>query len=168
MKVVMAVALVIFGSMALALGLTFRSTSLTSRHVEGSMSSAKQDKDALTDELIKLEKASWVAWQNHDGKFFQSFLADDHVEVGFTGIAGKAGVVQSVASPICSVKSYSVDKFRVVSFNENTAVLTYHAAQDTTCGGTLVPSPAWVSSLYIKRGDRWYNAVYQQSQDTRK
>jgi hypothetical protein len=76
----------------------------------------------------------------------------------------KATVVRGVGSPICEVKSYEVDRFKLTVFDPNTPVLTYHAAQDTTCGGKPVPSPVWVSSLYVKRNGRWLNALYQQSQ----
>jgi len=123
--------------------------------------------DTLKETLIKLEKQSWEAWKNRDGKFFQNFLSDDHVEVGFGGLTNKATVVAGVASPICVVKSYSVDKFELTVFDAKTALLTYHAAQDTTCNGNAVPSPVWVSSLYVKRGGRWLNVLYQQTQ-TRK
>lgn len=47
--------------------------------------------------------------------------------------------------------------------DKNTALLTYWEAQDTLCHNP-VPSPCWVSSLYIKRGDRWLNVLYQQTQ----
>jgi hypothetical protein len=120
--------------------------------------------DRLKDTLIDLEKKSWEAWKNRDGNFFQSFLSDDHVEVGFGGLTDKANVVTFVGSPVCTVKSYSVEQFKLTVFAPNTALLTYHAAQDTTCGGHAVPSPVWVSSLYIKRGNRWLNAAYQQTQ----
>ena len=113
--------------------------------------------------LIGLEKESWVAWKGHDGKFFASFLSDDHVELGFGGPAGKAAVVSMVASPACSVQSYSVDRFTVTKFDSNTALVTYRADQTTTCNGAPVPSPVWVSSLYLKRGGRWLNALYQQT-----
>jgi len=122
------------------------------------------DKDALKATLVGLERQSWEAWQNHDGKFFQGFLSDDHVEVGFGGPANKATVVTGVASAGCTVKSYAVDHFELAMLAADTALLTYHAAQDTTCGGKAVPSPVWVSSLYVKRGDRWLNALYQQTQ----
>jgi len=122
------------------------------------------DKDAIKDSLVALEKRSWEAWQKRDGSFFQNFLADDHVELGFAGRANKATVVTFVGSPACVVKSYSVDKFELTIFDSGTALLTYHAEQDTTCGGNAVPSPVWVSSLYVKRGGRWLNALYQQTQ----
>jgi uncharacterized protein DUF4440 len=126
-----------------------------------------QGKLILRDHLIDLEKQSWEAWKNHDGKFFQQFLSDDHVEVGFGGLMNTATVVAGVANPICTVKSYAVDRFELTTFDPNTALLTYYAEQDTSCNGSPVPSPAWVSSLYLKRGGRWHNALYQQTQ-TRK
>ena len=39
----------------------------------------------LKDELITLEKRSWEAWKARDGNFYQTFLSDDHVEVGSGG-----------------------------------------------------------------------------------
>lgn len=118
---------------------------------------------ALKETLVNLEKQSWEAWQKRDGKFFQEFLADDHVEVGMGGVTGKAPVVSFVGSPVCVVKSYAVDQFELHVFDANTALLTYHAQQDTACGGNPVPSPVWISSLYVRRGKRWRNAVYQQT-----
>ena len=115
------------------------------------------------DALISLEKQSWEAWQMRDGKFFQGFLLDDHVEVGQSGLADKAAVVAFVGSPICKVESYKIDKFKVVFFDPNFAVVNYYAEQDTTCNGVKVPSPAWASSVYIRRNGRWLNALYQQT-----
>lgn len=117
--------------------------------------------DSLQSELTTIEKQSWVAWQMHDANFFQSFLSDDHVEVGTTGIATKAQVVAYVGSGSCVVKSYSVDHFHATRFDSNTALLTYRADQQTTCGGAAVPSPTWVSSLFVRRNGTWVNALYQ-------
>jgi hypothetical protein len=137
-------------------------TSSFSQQAGAGLTAAEQD--ALKEALVKLEKQSWEAWQKHDGKFFQKFLSDDHVEVGFGGLTNKDEVVRGVTSPMCVVKSYSVDKFELTILDTNTALLNYHAAQDTTCGGKAVPSPVWASSLYIKRGDHWLNVFYQQTQ----
>ncbi len=73
-------------------------------------------------------------------------------------------MVAGVASPGCVVKSYSIDHFELTTFDANTALLTYHAAQDTICFGARVPSPAWVSSLFVRRGGHWRNALYQRTQ----
>jgi hypothetical protein len=118
----------------------------------------------LKDTLTRLEKASWDAWQKRDGTFFETFLTSDHVEVGFGGRTGKATVVAGVASPNCVVKRFDVDRFELTVFGSDSALLTYHASQDTMCRGTPVPSPVWVSSLYVRRDGRWQNALYQQTQ----
>lgn len=123
----------------------------------------ESQKTAVKETLVNLEKQSWKAWKKRDGKFFQEFLSDDHVEVGLRGTATKAQVVAFVDSPRCEVKSYSIDSFQLTMFDSNTALLTYHAAQNTTCNGTAVPSPVWTSSLYVRRGDRWLNVFYQQT-----
>ncbi len=119
-------------------------------------------KGALEAELTAMEKASWVAWQGHDAAFFERFLSDDHVEMQ-PGPAGKAGVVAGVRGG-CVVKSYTVDRFSLTRFGPDTALLTYRAAQDTTCGTAPhsghVPSPVWATSLFVRRDGRWQNALY--------
>ena len=121
------------------------------------------DVAVIKEQLIKLEKQSWEAWKNRDGKFFQDFLSDNHVEVGFGGVSNKAEIVSFVGSPVCTVKSYQLDQFELKMLDKNTALLTYREAQDTVCHNP-VPSPCWVSSLYMKRGDRWLNVFYQQTE----
>ena len=113
----------------------------------------------LEDQLIALEKQSWVAWQGHDAAFFQRFLSDDHVEMQPGGPTDKALVVRSVAAG-CTVKSYEIDHFKLTRFGPDTALLTYRAAQDTTCGAAKVPSPVWATSLFVRRAGKWTNALY--------
>jgi len=122
-----------------------------------------ETKEAIKEKLVALEKKSWEAWKNRDSAFFKEFLSDDHIEVGAGGVSGKRGVVRSVGSPACSVNSYSVEKFNMVLLDKDVAVLTYHAMQETMCGGNAVPSPAWVSSVYMRRNNVWLNVLYQQS-----
>jgi hypothetical protein len=118
---------------------------------------------SLAESLIALEKQSWEAWQKNDGAFFSRFLSDDHVEMGAGGPSTKQQVAAFVASKACAVKSYAVRDFRVTQLNASTAVVTYRAEQDTTCGPAKVPSPAWATSVYVLRGRRWQNALYQQT-----
>jgi hypothetical protein len=113
--------------------------------------------------LVDLEKQSWVAWKNRDAAFFENFLSPDHIEMSAGGVANKRLVVATVASPACVVRSYSVDSFKVTFLTPEVATVTYHATQDTICNNVRVPAPAWVSSTYVYRGNRWWNAVYQQT-----
>jgi hypothetical protein len=123
--------------------------------------SAQAADSTLEKTLIALEMQSWDAWKARDSAFFNRFLSDDHVEIHPVGVANKAVVLATVATPRCVVKSFSVDSFKLTVFNESAALLTYHAAQDTQCNGVSVPSPVWTGSLYIKRDGRWQNAAYQ-------
>lgn len=118
---------------------------------------------ALKDTLIDLEQQSWVAWKARDATFFEGFLSDDHVEVGPRGAIGKAAVVAGVGSPACTVDSYTVGNFQFTQIAADVAVLNYRAEQATVCGGFVVPSPAWATSVYVKRHGRWLNVVYQQT-----
>ena len=85
--------------------------------------------------------------------FFEHFLSDDHVEVGTNGIATKAQVVAYVGSSMCTVKSYSVDHFHATRFDDNTALLTYRAAQETTCGKVVGAEPD-VGELTVRAARR--------------
>jgi hypothetical protein len=126
---------------------------------------SKPDKlKKIKDELVSLEKKSWEAWKNRDGRFFQEFLSENHVEIGSNGVSNKAEVVSFVGSNACSVKNFEVDHFELALLDNNTALLTYYARQETSCDGKPVPSPVWVSSLYQKQNNHWQNVVYQQSQ----
>jgi Domain of unknown function (DUF4440) len=120
------------------------------------------DDARLASELTTMEKASWVAWQGHDGAFFDRFLSADHVEMQGAGPSAKAPVVAGVKAG-CEVKSYQVDHFRMTRFGPDTALITYRAEQDTTCGTAKVPSPVWATSLFVRRDGRWQNALYVHS-----
>ena len=120
------------------------------------------ERASITSELTALERQSWVAWQARDGKFFDNFLSEDHIDVGAMGTSGKAGIVRFVGSPACVVTSYQLDSIATVVFDAHAAVLTYRLQQDTKCGGTAVPSPVWVTSLYLRRDSHWHNALFSQ------
>ena len=157
-------------TVSLAIGWLFvpaREVSGQNKPIASSANASPGLSGGLEDTLIALEKKSWEAWKNRDGKFFDEFLSDDHLEIGFGGIANKAAVVDMVGSPVCTVKSYTVDKFKCTQIDTNVAALNYYAAQDTVCYGKPVPSPVWVTSLFVKRGERWVNVLYQHSEAMR-
>lgn len=119
--------------------------------------------DPLEDELVAMEKASWVAWKAHDSKFYETFLSDDHLEIHGMGVGGKAGVVALVASGACNVESYTVDHWEFRRLSADSALLNYRAEQKTTCAGVQVPSPVRATSVFALRDGRWVNVLYQHS-----
>ena len=123
---------------------------------------ASDDDVSVRDAVTALEKASWVAWQGHDGGFFDRTLSDDHQDIHDTGIIGKKQVVAGVVSGVCVVKSWEVGEMRFTRMSDDTAMLVYRASQDTHCGTAAVPSPVIVTSVYVKRDGRWLNLLYEQ------
>jgi hypothetical protein len=112
--------------------------------------------------LVSLERDSWKAWREQDAAFFESFLAEDHVELGPNGPVDKHGVTDVIGNHACKVESYALDNFHVTRLSETSAVLVYRARQTTSCGGYRVPSPAWATSVFALRDGRWQNVLYQQ------
>jgi len=132
-------------------------SSLGCAHAPAPPSLAPADESAIRE----LEAKSWVAWQAHDGPFFERFLSDDHVEVHGYGIVGKAAVVQGVGGAGCTVKGYKLGALKLQPVSADVVLVTYKAEQDSTCGPVAVPSPVWATSLYARRDGRWVNVLYQ-------
>jgi hypothetical protein len=107
-----------------------------------------------------LERQSWAAWQSHDGAFWEHFLSDDHVEVHPTGRATKAEIVGFITSGACTVASYALSDMRFVQFSPDSALLSYRAEQNTTCGASHPDSPVWITSTYVFRDGRWQNSGF--------
>ena len=124
---------------------------------------SNHDEEVTRTSLIDLEKQSWQAWKDHDAAFFQNFLDNEHLEILSNGRANKEEVVRIVGSKVCTVQDYSIDQFTVSLITQDVAIVTYHAAQTTTCNGAVVPSPVWATSLYAKRANRWVNVLYEQT-----
>lgn len=97
-----------------------------------------------------------------DPKFLQGLLSDDSMFVDASGVADKTGYFKNSFTD-CKVTSYTLDNFKVMWFDKNTAIVTYKAAQDGTCGGQALPASQWASSMYMKRGGKWMNVFFQTS-----
>jgi hypothetical protein len=125
-------------------------------------SGGKND-DSIKETLIALEKQAWEAWKNKDGKFYQSFLSEDTVAVGRTGVDKKAAIIRDISGSNCEIRGYSLDNYDLVMVDKNTAILTFNATQDYTCEGEAGPTPIWASSVYVKRKGKWLNVFHQET-----
>ncbi len=132
----------------------------------GQMKTVKSNNNSVEAELTALEKQGWEAWKNRNGGFFQSFLSEDSIGVGATGVDNKSQIVKSISGPGCEVKSYSLDNFKLVMLEKNTAILTYKAMQDATCDGKTQPATVWASSVFVKHGGKWLAAFHQETPAT--
>jgi len=120
-------------------------------------------KAQIQSNLIATEKKLWEAWKNKDVKPFKVALATDAINVNDTGVDGKDATLKSIASSDCKVNSYSLSDFKLTMLSADVAMLTYKGTQDATCGGTTVPAAVWASSVFVRRGGKWYAATHQET-----
>ncbi len=119
----------------------------------------KMSKDSKVEaQIIALEKAGWVAWKNKDSAFYQTNLAEDALNVNSEGVSNKSQIIKSLAD--CEIKSFSLDNFKFLMLDKNSALITFTGMQDGVCSGKTIPATVRASSVYVKRGGKWLNALY--------
>ncbi len=124
---------------------------------------AAQAQTSLAATLEAREKAAWEAFGKGDGKFFEGFLTADSMLISDWGINDKASTVKDINMKPCELKSFKFNNFKAVSLNATTAIVTYEAEQDATCGGQPSPKKVYASSVYVKVKGKWLGAHHQES-----
>lgn len=111
---------------------------------------------ATADALMAMDKQAQEAYLKNDGAFFQTFLGDKFMMYEDNGkIATKAELVKSVGEGKCEAKSSSFEEQKATMLDADTALLTYKATVDGSCGGHKIPSPTRAASVYIRMGEKW-------------
>jgi len=120
---------------------------------------------AVEKELVALEKRAWEAWRKKDADFFKGFFSGDSVIVSAAGVVAPAALLAAASDPDCSLGDFSLDNFKVVALNADTAILTFRALQSAACGGAAAARPdvVWASTVYVRRGGKWLSAFHQQT-----
>jgi hypothetical protein len=129
----------------------------------GAIGQANQENDEiLKAQIIALDKQGWKAWKDNDPEWFQKNVTDGFLSISSDGVSNKAQVVEATPTS-CKVKSYALDNFKFVRLDANTVLLSYSAKQDAVCDGKPAPAAIQVAVNYVRRGDRWLEAMYMQS-----
>jgi len=122
---------------------------------------AAQTKDEAN--FMAMEKQAWNAFSKGDGKFFETFLADEGMVGTDSGFSSKAQTVKDISTKPCDLKSFEFSDFKVMIIDKNTALITYKALQDGVCGSQPVPKNVISSSVYVKRKGKWMAIFHQES-----
>lgn len=117
----------------------------------------------LQSTLAARENQLWEAWKNRQAAPFQAALSEDSVLVGDMGVANKAQAIQGITGDDCTVQSFTLSDWKLTMFDRNTALLTYKGTQTGTCGGTALPASVMASTLWVRRGGKWYAAFHQET-----
>ena len=113
-------------------------------------------------QIIALEKAGWDAWKNKNAAWFQANLAEDALQVNGGGVLDKSQIVK-VSGTDCEIKSFSLDNFKFLMLDKNSALITFTGKQDGVCSGKTIPATVYSTSVYVKRGGKWLNALYTET-----
>jgi hypothetical protein len=119
---------------------------------------------ATQTELTALENQFFKAWQQKSTAAVEKNIAPEGVSWSEWGIFDKAKQIenQKAANANCTVKSWDLTDVRVITVSAESALVMYTANQNAVCGGSPAPSPVANSSLWVRRGGRWWN-VYRAS-----
>ena len=112
-------------------------------------------------QIIAFEKQAWEEWRNKNRKFVQNYVADDAFFVYPEGVINKTQIVEAVGN--CEFKSYSLDDFKFLRLDKNSALVSYTAKQDIVCADKPAPKAVRSSSVYVKRGGKWLSVFYTEA-----
>lgn len=127
-----------------------------------SVSFGQKKNSSVETQIIALEKQAWEEWKNGNKKFVEGFVADDAFFVYADGVVNKSQIVEGVGN--CDFNSYSLNDFRFQMLDKNSALVNYTAKQDIVCGGNPAPAKVRSTSVYVKKGGKWQNTFYTETE----
>ncbi len=121
------------------------------------------DDEQLTASLLGLERQGWDSLCDSTGAdFYGRVMTDDGVMVLANGaVMDRSGVVEAL-SQAPPWRTFEIDDVRVVRLGSDAAALVYLGTADRDD-----EQPAFVgamSSVYVRQGDAWRLALYQQTE----
>ena len=132
----------------------------------GQTKMSKDTGNSVETQIIALEKQGWEAWKNKNSSWFQTNLTEDALFVSSDGVANRSQIVKFVGSE-CDLKSYSLDGFKFLMLDKNSALITFTGMQDGVCSGKTLPATVNASAVYVKRGGKWRVAFYTDTPATK-
>ena len=118
------------------------------------------------EDILAIEKKAWEAWKTKDVKHLDELLSDRSVSFGSSGRSDKAASMKSYNESKCDIKSYAFSDEQMNMLGPDLAILTFKAAQDYTCDGKKGKPNVWVSSVYVREGDKWKSLFYGETEAT--
>ena len=123
---------------------------------------AMDSKATLEDQLIASEKrVIWEAVLKKQMDVLRSSLADEYLDVSDVGVFTKSETLQLI--PDLTIRDYSLDKFRVIRVDKDSAIVTYEAVQHWMIKGQEAPSHVRATSVWVNRGGKWLVVFHQES-----
>ena len=123
--------------------------------------------DDLSDELEHIERSLWHGWATHDAVPFEESIVKNSVQIGSWGmISGKEAILEMIANHTCELEDAQFSDWKAHKLSDDAAILTYKAMQKGVCDGEPLPEKVSASAVYVRHGDHWMSASYQETELT--
>lgn len=123
-------------------------------------SDSATDREAVTVELMKIEGIVTQASYDGDISTLASYIADDYSGTGADGKTQNKNQVLADAKQDKVTRSWKITDGKLVSYDGDSAVLTYVQSQTLRNGRTY---RARVTDTFVKRDGRWLISAEQQT-----
>lgn len=109
-------------------------------------------------------KTEWEALKNKDKKAYGELLADDYqgVEVDARGERNKIQSINEVSN--LNVANYNLWGFKLIPLSPDAAFVIYEATIQFPPKSIVRYSRIYITELWVKRGGRWQELHYQETQ----
>jgi hypothetical protein len=121
---------------------------------------AAAEREAVLQELIKIEEATTTASLNGDIATLAPHIADDFSGTGFDGKVFNKNQLLAATKPDRITKSWKITDAQLVSYDGDSAVLSYVQSQTSRQGRT---ARARITDTFVKRDGRWLVKSEQQT-----
>ncbi len=111
--------------------------------------------------LLLLKEQALLATKNHDGDFYNRYLADSAVAVVPFGVFRKEAIVQQMADDASPFRSMEVTDTQAIVLTPESGIVTYRATFPAANGKPL--STVFVTTVYAKINGEWKGMFYQQT-----
>jgi hypothetical protein len=122
---------------------------------------APPDRAAVEKTIVANEQKISEAFSKKDIATLKTLIGDDGFGTDMTGTNSIIGMYKQLPTMDMKITEQVMSDFKYVWVNPTTVVLTYTWRGKGTMMGQPVPSPAYGSTVYTKRGEKWV-AVYHQ------
>ena len=152
-----------YGFALLALSLAWTAMAPTIGHAmpSGDVTAQSAPKDAIRQQLIANEKASWELAIKHEAAAYKAFHAPDFITLTGSGVVGRENSEASAMDPNVHFDQCDLSGFDVRFAAENTALVTYHVKAAGLDHGKPFQLESYASSLWMRRDGKWLNVFYQ-------
>jgi uncharacterized protein (TIGR02246 family) len=123
---------------------------------------AKQKTSKDVDEVERSVRSIQAAFDKKDREALLKLMTDDHESImTFDHTSNANELLKSL--PDYNFSEYKISEQRIKFVTEEVAFASHHATIKGTFKGKEVPSPVYVTTVWLKRGGKWVEAFYQET-----